>query len=451
MRIFLAEDRASLRHVLAESFERENFSVVQAADGRQAMERVEEGGYDLAVFDLKMPVYSGLELLGASRARWPTVPVIVLTAYGSVETAVEAMKNGAYDFISKPVDMDHLLILVRRALEADRLERVEAALRDDLARLPAFQSIVGVSGPLRRAQEEAGRVANTDAAVLLLGETGVGKELFARAIHQASTRMGSAFVAVNCAAIPAGLLENELFGHEKGAFTGAHEARMGKFELAHRGTLFLDEIGEMHPDLQAKLLRVLEDGTFLRIGGLRPVRVDVRMICATNRNLEEMVKTGDFRPDLFYRISSFPIQIPPLRDRPEDIPELTDHILVNLRRELGKPNLAIEPDALSWLRSQPWPGNVRELMNRLERGAILASEDGRIALDDLKGRAVLPSNEALPQALFTETDPERWSQVEESWRIREVLRRCGGDSRRAARVLGLPVEKVKAGAGDMEP
>ncbi len=434
MKILLAEDRASLRAALAESLEREGYEVLQAAEGVEAMTRVEAGGYDLCVFDLKMPGHSGLELLQASRERWPSAPVLLLTAYGSVETAVAAMKGGAFDFLTKPVEADHLLLLVRRALEADRLARVEAVLRDDLARHPAFAGIVGESPALRRAQAEAERVASTDATVLLLGETGVGKELFARAIHAFGPRARQPFVAVNCAAIPAGLLENELFGHEKGAYTGAHEARMGRFELAHRGTLFLDEVGEMHPDLQAKLLRVLEERAFLRVGGLKPVAVDVRLVCATNRDLEAAAAGGQFRRDLYYRISAFPIAIPPLRERTRDIPALAEAILARLGRELGRPRLSLDPEALEWACRQSWPGNIRELMNRLERAAILAGPDGRLTLDLLQpgGPVAAPAGPAFPGG-----DPEAWLADESRWRARELVRLCGGDQKRAARMLGL--------------
>jgi len=439
MKILLAEDRSSLRVALTESLGRAGYSVDGAPDGREALAKVEVGGYDLALFDLKMPVHSGLELLEASKARWPSAPVILLTAYGSVETAVAAMKAGASDFLLKPVEAEHLLLVVKRALEADRAARVEAALREDLSRHGAFANLAGSSPGLRRAQEEAQRVAATDTTVLLLGETGVGKELFARAIHASSPRATQPFVAVNCAAIPVGLLENELFGHEKGAYTGAHDSRMGKFELSHRGTLFLDEVGEMHPDLQAKLLRVLEERAFTRIGGLRPIAVDVRLLCATNRDLESRVAAGDFRRDLYYRINAFPIRIPPLRERPEDIPALIECLGKRLGRELGRCALAVSPEAIGWAREQPWPGNVRELANRLERAAIMAGPGELLTAEALRGfgSAVPPAPESGTGTLdLAAEDPEAWLVAETRWRAREVFRRCGGDRRRAARLLG---------------
>ncbi len=444
MRILLAEDRSSLRAALAENLQRAGFEVAGAREGNEAMALVEEGSYDLAIFDLKMPAHSGLELLQASKTRWPSRPVLLLTAYGSVETAVQAMKAGADDFLSKPVDPDHLLLVVKRALEADRAGRVYQAISDDLARHPAFMSIVGKSAALNRAQEEAMRVAQTGVTVLLLGETGVGKELFARAIHASSPRARQPFVAVNCAALPQGLLENELFGHEKGSYTGAHESRMGKFELAHRGTLFLDEIGEMHQDLQAKLLRVIEERSFLRIGGLRPVTVDVRLICATNRDLQALVASNAFRRDLFYRLNAFPVLIPPLRERREDIPLLAEAALERLKRELGRRSLALSPEALRVMASQPWPGNVRELMNRIERAAILCGHDGKIGPEAFE-RPVFgtgPSGGDGPP--LPHGDPEAFLEAEKAWRVRQVARLCGGDLKRAARLLGVPLLALKA-------
>ena len=441
-RILLAEDRASLRQAGAEVLRRNGFEVLEASDGRTAMEKVAEGGYDLALFDLKMPGHSGLELLKASRSRWPLAPVIVLTGYGSIEVAVEAMKVGATDFLSKPVDWDHLLLLVTRALDAGRQERVREVLESDLARSPAFQSVVGESPALALAMGEALRIAPTDTTCLLLGETGAGKEVFARAIHRGSPRAKEPFVAVNCAAIPGTLLENELFGHEKGAYTGAHEARVGRFEYAHRGTIFLDEIGEMSPDLQAKLLRVLEEKTFTRVGGVRPITVDVRILCATNRDLEEMMAEKAFRQDLYYRLSTYPIRIPPLRERRGDIAPLARHFLAHFRRELGRISLTLSAEAVTYLEGQAWPGNVRELMNRIERAAILSDRNGRIGLEHFQGATIGPpkSVRSLPPA--GEKDPEAWLALESKWRAREVVGRCAGDRRRAARVLGLTATKL---------
>jgi len=443
MRLLLAEDRSSLRSALSEILRREGFEVIQASEGREAMAQVLEGGYDLALFDLKMPVHSGLDLLRASREHWPGVPVILLTAYGSVEIAVEAMKSGAFDFLGKPVDPDLLLIRIRRALDLERKERVEEAVREDLSRSPMFHGMLGRSPSYKQALSEAARIAKTDTAVLLLGETGVGKELFARAIHSGSPRKGQPFVAVNCAAIPGSLLENELFGHEKGAYTGAHETKMGRFELANRGTLFLDEIGEMHPDLQSKLLRVLDDQTFHRVGGTRPIQVDVRLICATNRDLETLAGEGLFRRDLYYRVSAFPIRIPPLRERPEDIPVLAEHFLKHFARDLAKPGLRLSAEALEWLSLHPWSGNIRELINRVERASILA--DAEVDLEHLEGRdRDAPRPSQFPTELLGyQGDPEGWLAAESAWRASQVLGRCGGEKRRAARLLGMKAEELE--------
>jgi DNA-binding NtrC family response regulator len=447
VRILLAEDRSSLRQALAETLRRAGYEVEEAAEGKSAAELVEAGGFDLGLYDLKMPVLSGLELLKSTRARWPLVPVVLLTAYGSVELAVEAMKAGAADFLSKPVDAEHLLLVVQRALEASRRERVHEAQTADLVRSPAFQEILGASPALLEAQALAERIAPTDTTCLLLGETGTGKELFARAIHRASPRARQPFVAVNCAAIPATLLENELFGHEKGAYTGAHETRAGRFEVAHRGTIFLDEIGEMTPDLQAKLLRVLEEKAFNRVGGTALVRVDVRVLCATNRDLGRMVGAKEFRQDLYYRLSAFPIRIPPLRERPQDIPVLAAHFLGHFGREMGRPDLTLTPQAMRHLASQPWPGNVRELMNRIERASILAGPEGVIDAPALELPQVPAHGPGAAPGLAGIEDPEAWLEAEATWRAGEVLRRCGGDLRRAARLLGLPMHKMEEMTG----
>ena len=446
-RILVAEDRASLRDAMGEILSRDGHDVALAADGREAMDLLLQGGFDIFLFDLKLPVHGGLELLSAARERWPTVPVMVLTAYGSVETAVSAMKRGAFDFVSKPVEPDLLLVLVKRALESNRVERIGKAMEADLSRSAAFQGLVGESVAFKDSLSHAAKLAQADSTVLLLGETGVGKELFARGIHGMGPRKSQPFVAVNCAAIPSGLLENELFGHEKGAYTGAHEARIGKFELAHRGTLFLDEIGEMHPDLQSKVLRVIEDRTFFRVGGTQSIRSDVRLICATNMDIESAVESGRFRRDLYYRISALPIRIPPLRERPGDITLIARHYAGHFARELGKPGLKLTPDAESFLESQPWPGNVRELVNRLERAAILSS--GEIGPGDLStGSASRPSD--MPASLFDyPNDPEGWMEMEERWRAGEVLKRCGGDSKRASRLLGITRERLEKLLGDL--
>ncbi|NMC00608.1 MAG: sigma-54-dependent Fis family transcriptional regulator [Thermoanaerobaculaceae bacterium] len=436
--VLVVEDRSSLLRTFKENLESAGFSVLSASDGYEGRKLVESGGYDIAVFDYKMAGLNGIELLKLSKEIYPATPVILMTAFGSVESAVEAMKSGAYDFITKPVDMEHLIHIVSNALESSRMERVGLALKEDFERHSPFLGIVGTSTAIKNALIEIKKVAPLDSTVLLVGETGTGKELFARAIHSLSPRKENPFVAVNCAAIPSTLLENELFGHEKGAYTGAYESRLGRFELAHRGTLFLDEIGEMHIDLQAKLLRVIEEKRFTRVGSPVSVAVDVRLICATNRTLEDLENSGVFRKDLFYRISSFPIILPPLRERREDIPLLAEHILSKWRRELHNPKLTLTPAAIEYLKNQNWRGNVRELFNRIERAAILAQKD-EIDADDLKGRA--KDEDLLEQFLGIE-DPEAWIKEETKWRVKEILKKCQGDKKRAASTLGIPASKI---------
>jgi len=321
-----------------------------------------------------MPNGSGLDVLRAARAADGDVPVIVMTAFGSIDEAVQAMKDGAHDFLQKPVDSNHLLLLVERALEQARLRTENILLREEWSRRYGFPRIIGESEVIKRAVGETQRVAQTEATVLLLGESGTGKELFARAVHHLSPRRDKAFVAINCAAIPETLIENELFGHERGAFTGADRSREGRFELAHEGTLFLDEIGEMPLETQAKLLRVLQDGMVDRLGGKQPIRVDVRIIAATNRDLSAAVKLGTFRADLLYRLNVFPIHLPTLSERPEDIPLLARHFLEVYAAKLRRSCTEIDPDSLERLVRYSWPGNVRELANVIERALILSHE-----------------------------------------------------------------------------
>ncbi len=437
--ILIIEDRSSLLRTFKENLENAGFSVMTASDGFEGKKIVELGGYDLAVFDYKMAGLNGIELLKLSKEIYPSAPVILMTAYGSVEAAVEAMKCGAYDFITKPVDIEHLIHIISNALKSSRMERVEMALKEDFERHSPFLGIVGKSPAIQNALQEAKKVAPLDSTVLLVGETGTGKELFARAIHSLSPRKDNPFVAVNCAAIPSTLLENELFGHEKGAYTGAYESRLGRFELAHHGTLFLDEIGEMHIDLQAKLLRVIEEKKFTRVGSPVSVTVDVRLICATNRTLEDLENSGVFRRDLFYRISSFPIVLPPLRERREDIPHLAEHILSRWRRELHNPDLKFSKEAIEYLKNQNWQGNVRELFNRVERAAILVKGD-TIGIEDLKGKA---KDEDLISQFSGIEDAEIWLKEETKWRVKEVLKRCKNDRKKAATLLGISASKIE--------
>jgi len=370
--LLLVEDKNELRAMLRKALERNGHSVEEASDGCAAIQKLRNRRYQLVLTDLKMPGASGLEVLRESKQADATIPVILLTAFGSVDEAVSAMKEGAFDFIQKPVDLDHLKLLVERATRQQELLRENLVLREEFASRYGFPRIVGESPAMVSVSQQLQRVAVTEATVLLLGESGTGKELFARAIHHISDRRDQPFIALNCAAIPESLVENELFGHEKGAFTGAGNRKVGKIELAQRGTLFLDEIGELPLASQAKLLRVLEERRFERVGGTQCIDVDVRIVVATNRDLADRIREKLFREDLYFRISAVPLTIPPLRDRGQDIEILADHFLEKFSRELGKPPLTLGAEARRRLREYPWPGNVRELQNALERAVILA-------------------------------------------------------------------------------
>ncbi|PWT87197.1 MAG: transcriptional regulator [Proteobacteria bacterium] len=397
--LLLVEDKNELRAMLRKALERTGYEVDEAADGSAAIQKVRARRYLLVITDLKMPGASGLDVLRESKQADGTIPVILLTAYGSVEEAVAAMKEGAFDFLQKPVDLDHLKLLVERAAHQQELLRENLLLREEYAARYGFPRIMGEHASLREVSQQIQRVAVTDSTVLLLGESGTGKELFARAIHHLSPRRERPVVALNCAAIPEALVENELFGHERGAFTGAGARKVGKLDLAHRGTLFLDEIAELPLAIQAKLLRVLEEKKFERVGGTQSIEVDVRIVVATNRDLQKQAEAKLFREDLYFRISAVPLTIPPLRDRGEDVLLLAQHFLEQFSREFSKPGLELSPEARERLLHYRWPGNVRELRNTLERAVILADgtaiEPAALQLPDAR-----PDAEALPAGLL---------------------------------------------------
>jgi DNA-binding NtrC family response regulator len=370
--ILLVEDKESLRRVLRLTLQHAGYTVTEAADARSALNEISAAPHKLVLTDLRMPHGSGLDVLRAARAADGGIPVIVMTAFGSIDEAVQAMKDGAHDFLQKPVDSNHLLLLVERALEQERLRTENILLREEWSRRYGFPRIIGESETIKRAVSETQRVAQTEATVLLLGESGTGKELFARAVHHLSGRRDKPFVAINCAAIPETLIENELFGHERGSFTGASDRRLGKFELASSGTVFLDEIGELPLTVQGKLLRVIEEKVVDRIGGRAPVPVDVRVVAATNKDLKAAVETGEFRRDLFFRLAVFPLEIPPLRDRENDIVLLAKHFAGQLGKELRGREAGLSEEAFAALRAHSWPGNVRELENAIERACILS-------------------------------------------------------------------------------
>ncbi|HEX4899407.1 MAG TPA: sigma-54 dependent transcriptional regulator [Pyrinomonadaceae bacterium] len=369
--ILLVEDKESLRRVLRLTLENAGYSVTEAADARIALNEIASAPHRIVLTDLRMPNGSGLDVLHAARAADSDVPVIVMTAFGSIDEAVQAMKDGAQDFLQKPVDSNHLLLLVERALEQARLRTENILLREEWSRRYGFPRILGESEAIKRTVAETQRVAQTEANVLLLGESGTGKELFARALHHLSHRREKPFVAINCAAIPETLIENELFGHERGAFTGASDRRLGKFELAAGGTVFLDEIGELPLAVQGKLLRAIEEKTVDRIGGRAPLPVDVRVVAATNKDLKGAVEKGEFRGDLFFRLAVFPIEIPPLRQRDNDVLLLARDFAAQLGKELRGKAATLSEHSLRALQAHQWPGNVRELENAIERACIL--------------------------------------------------------------------------------
>jgi two-component system response regulator FlrC len=421
--ILIVDDEPGIREFLADALAGDEHETTQAADGIDALRHLHARAFDLMITDLKLPgSLDGVDLLRTARREQPEMEVIVLTAYGTVETAVEAMKLGAFDYLEKPVESPgELRLLVSRALERRKLvakDEVQRAIR----RIPPLTYGDPAMEPVAKALE---KVAPTNSTVLLLGESGTGKELVAEAIHQRSPRAGGPFVPVNCAAISETLMESEIFGHEKGAFTGATAARRGRLELADGGTLFLDEIGELKSELQAKLLRVLQDGRFERVGGTRTIEADVRWIAATNRDLSAMVAGGEFREDLYHRLAVFPIHLPPLRDRRQDVLPLAETLLARISAQLGRPPLRLDDGARERILQAAWPGNVRELANALERAAILA--DG----DVLRGQD-LQVLTAVPRTRSASTLEEIEREA-----IRRALEEVSGNRRRAAERLGM--------------
>ena len=381
-RILIVDDEPNMRRILASNLRQDQHQIWEAGGVEEAQRALATNDLDVVITDQKMPDGEGLQVLASAREVDPTLPVILLTAVATIELAVESMRQGAFDFLTKPFQPEVVRATVRRACERTRLVRENILLKDAVVRLEGTSEIYGDSAAMHEVRERIARVAPTHATVLITGETGTGKELVARAIHRNSSRTSKPFVAINCAAFTETLLESELFGHEKGAFTGADRQRLGLFEAAHEGTLFLDEAGEMSQAAQAKLLRVLMDGQVLRVGSTRPRRVDVRVLVATHRNLEERVKEGLFREDLFYRLAVVPIHIPPLRERREDIGSMSEFFCAQIATELKMPRRRLSPDALGTLQDYRFPGNLRELRNLIERAYILTS-NAEIGPEDL--------------------------------------------------------------------
>ena len=436
--ILLVEDKDSLRRVLRLTLEAAGYTVTEAEDARVALNEIATAPHKLVLTDLRMPNGSGLDVLRAARAADGGMPVIVMTAFGSIDEAVQAMKDGAHDFLQKPVDSNHLLLIVERALEQARLRTENILLREEWSRRYGFPRIIGESDAIKQAVAEIQRVAQTEATVLLLGESGTGKELFARAVHHLSNRRDKPFVAVNCAAIPETLIENELFGHERGAFTGANDRRLGKFELASSGTVFLDEIGELPLAVQGKLLRAIEEKVVDRIGGRAPVPVDVRVVAATNKDLKTAVENGEFRRDLFFRLAVFPLEIPPLRERGSDVVMLAKHFASKLGKDLRKREATLSDAACAALRAHSWPGNVRELENAIERACILSDSMVLEPKDLGLGGGESPDAINLFDLSGTLSDVgQRALRFVERNKIREALKNAEGNKGRAAEDLGI--------------
>ncbi|WP_428262535.1 sigma-54-dependent transcriptional regulator [Haliangium sp.] len=454
-RVLIVDDEEGIRSFVAECLEMDGHEVEEAASGEQALERLRRGRFELVFTDLRMPGMSGLELLEAVHAEQPEVEFVMLTAFGNVETAVQAMKLGAFDYLQKPVSSPtELRLLAGRALERRALrDHVERTRTPEDHDAPALSYGDPAMDPVAHA---IAKVAPTNATVLLLGESGTGKEVCARAIHRMSARAEGPFVAVNCATLSQHLLESELFGHEKGAFTGAGARKRGRIELAHGGTFFLDEIGEMHPALQAKLLRVLQERSFERVGGTRSIEADVRWVAATNRDLHALMEAGHFREDLYHRLAVFPIRLPPLRERPGDIIPLSEVLLRRIGGELGKPRLSLDEAAAKALMGAPWPGNIRELANALERAAIL-TDGARITVEHLwldiagggpgearhAGSTPNPA-EAAPAGGSDGSAEEAGVTLEELEKraITAALEAVDGNRRKAAERLGIGVRTL---------
>jgi two-component system, NtrC family, response regulator AtoC len=432
--ILIIEDEAKMRRLLELNLGEDGFKTVSAPDAETGLRLLASEQVDLVLTDLKLPGMSGLELLQAVKRQNAVLPVVVMTAFGSVETAVEAMKAGATDYVLKPFSLAEMRMVVHKELDVSRLREENRSLREALGEKYSHPNIVAGSAKMQEVLAIVERVAPTNSTVLLGGESGVGKDLIARVIHEKSRRASGPFIKINSTAIPENLLESELFGYEKGAFTGASTSKPGKFELADKGTLFLDEIGDVPAATQVKLLRVLQEREFERLGGTRTVKVDVRLVAATNRDLRAALEEGTFREDLYYRLNVVPIDIPPLREHKEDIPDLTNLFLGKFCRDSGRPVTTISPEATNLLLSHHWPGNVRELQNIIERACALAKtsklEPGDIHIDSSpRNKAASSSDGFLPAGMTL----DQW----EDDMIREALKRAGGNKSQAARLLGL--------------
>jgi DNA-binding NtrC family response regulator len=429
--ILIVEDEAKMRRLLELNLGEDGFTTFSAGDAETGLKLLLDNPIDLVLTDLKLPGMNGLEFLQTLKRQNATLPVVVMTAFGSVETAVEAMKAGASDYVLKPFSLTEMRMVIHKELDVRNLREENRSLREALGKRYSHPNIVARSAKMQEVLSTVERVAPTNATVLLGGESGVGKDLIARAIHEKSKRASGPFLKINSTAIPENLLESELFGYEKGAFTGAVASKPGKFELADKGTLFLDEIGDVPPSIQVKLLRVLQEREFERLGGTKTIKVDVRLIAATNRDLREALEQGTFREDLYYRLNVVPIDIAPLRDRKEDIPELVNLFILRCE-ETGKHVQGITPQAMQMLANYHWPGNVRELQNIVERACAL-SKGPRLDIEDIHLDTRPAKGNGAPGFLPEGMTLEQW----EDEMVQEALRRANGNKSQAARLLGL--------------
>ncbi len=432
-RVLVVDDELSVRRLIQEVVRKAGYSVFLAENGREAVEKARQVKPAVIVMDIKMPVMNGMEAFEIIRGEQPHTAVILMTAHGTVDTAVEAMKNGAFDYLVKPYNVAELRIILERAFQLQNLRDEVTALRTEVQDKYKLGNIIGTSAVMQEVYKKIGRVAPTNATVLITGESGSGKELVAKIVHNNSLRRDGPFIKVNCGALPEGLLESELFGYEKGAFTGAVARKPGRFELADRGTIFFDEVGELTPALQVKLLGVLQEREFERVGGTETIKVDVRIIAATNRDLEAMVRSGFFREDLYYRLKVVPIHVPPLRERAEDIPLLVDYYLRHFAAEAHREPPIVTAEAAELLKRHRWPGNVRELANALERAVIMSS--GVIGVQDLPG---LAGDGDQPQVAIPHAGTLRdiMHRVEKQV-IARALKACGGNRGKTAQALDI--------------
>lgn len=439
MRLLVIDDEAHQRELLAEHLQRNGHRVATAGDGQEGLENLKDEGAEAALVDMKMPRMDGLTFIEKSLEIYPDLAIVVMTAYGTVESAVEAMKAGAFDYLLKPIDLEHLNIILSKIQQNQRLLAENRYLRRKLEQVDQPAGIVGKSQVIKKLLAEVSRIAQSDATALIRGESGTGKELVARAIHYASPRSKGPFLAINCTSLPETLLESELFGHERGAFTGAMSRHLGRFELADKGTIFLDEIGDISPAIQAKLLRVLESKTFQRLGGSKDISVDIRILSATNRDLEAAVKERKFREDLYYRLNVIPVFIPPLRERREDILSLTEHFMRMYNEKNNKHITGITPQAKDLLLNHHWPGNVRELENIIERAIVLTVGDV-IDLADIDPFIGHRQTAAGPSGNLDLENLEKEAII-------EALKRTGGSLKDAAELLGIHRNTIRLKIG----